>query len=250
MHFATKHIRIWVGISRESGVLPRSNHRRSDGEQFSRFFSSHVFFGRFFDRNGALSSGDADKMLPPGMFSVGSKDELGLLIEEFRPYLLTVASAEFPQEVHGKLGASDIVQETILKGIEEYGQFRGTTREEFAGWLRAILRHQLVNVRRSFRADKRNVALETAVDSQLGQPNQLTASDVASTRERKLLLENAIARLSDADREMIHLRHRDNLTFAEIGIRIQKSEDAARNAWIRAVQRLKQELRRDDSKFV
>jgi RNA polymerase sigma-70 factor (ECF subfamily) len=185
----------------------------------------------------------------PGQFTLGSKDELGRLLEEFRPYLLTIATAGFADSVHGKLGVSDVVQETILSGLEDFDQFQGTTREEFAQWLKKILLHRLANVHKAFRTLKRDVTREVLADSQLSHPNQQTASDVAQTRERKLQVEAAIARLSEADREIITLRHCENLTFAEIGNRTYKSEEAARGAWLRAIQRLKQELRQDDSQI-
>lgn len=41
-------------------------------------------------------------------------ESLGPLLEEFRPYLLTIAVGEFPEMLRGKLGASDLVQDTIL----------------------------------------------------------------------------------------------------------------------------------------
>jgi RNA polymerase sigma-70 factor, ECF subfamily len=76
----------------------------------------------------------------------GDAVDIGRLLESFRPYLAAIAREEFPSDLGGKLGASDVVQDTIIKGLERFSQFQGTTREEFARWLRAILRHHLANV--------------------------------------------------------------------------------------------------------
>ena len=59
------------------------------------------------------------------------------------------------------------------------------------------------------------------------------------SREQWNVLETALSRLSDAHREAVLLRHRENLSFAEIGSRMQKSEDAARKIWTRAIEQLK-----------
>jgi hypothetical protein len=42
---------------------------------------------------------------------------------------------------------------------------------------------------------------------------------------------------------VIHLRHRDNQSFAEIGARLGKSADAAGKVWAKALERLQRELR-------
>ena len=199
------------------------------------------------DNERGMKSAQTRKL--PSNFTLGSKDDLGRFLDEFRPYLLTIATEQFPEAIYGKLGVSDLVQETILKGFENYDQFQGTTREEFAQWLKAILNHQLANTFKAFRTLKRDVELEVSADELLVHANQQSPDEIALIRERRLQVEEAVGRLSDEDRETIHLRHRDNLTFAEIGVRQQKSEDAARNGWIRAVQQLRQELRRNDSKI-
>ena len=214
---------------------------------FSRLSYGHVVMSIGGDNERGMKSAQTRKL--PSNFTLGSKDDLGRFLDEFRPYLLTIATEQFPEAIYGKLGVSDLVQETILKGFENYDQFQGTTREEFAQWLKAILNHQLANTFKAFRTLKRDVELEVSADELLVHANQQSPDEIALIRERRLQVEEAVGRLSDEDRETIHLRHRDNLTFAEIGVRQQKSEDAARNGWIRAVQQLRQELRRNDSKI-
>ena len=57
-------------------------------------------------------------------------------------------------------------------------------------------------------------------------------------------LQAALARLSDEHRLVIRLRIWDDLPFAEIGKRLNRSEDAARKLWSRAVEKLQAELER------
>ena len=174
-----------------------------------------------------------------------SPEDRGQLLNEFRPYLLAIASAELPDVLSGKMGASDIVQDAILKGFENFPQFRGSTREELSGWLRTILLRLMANARKGYLAQKRDMDLEVLADSRLAHPQQESPSKVISGREEQVVLEHAMSLLSEDSRQAITLRHRDNLSFAEIGIRLGKSEDAARKTWARAVEQLKQVLNRD-----
>jgi len=169
------------------------------------------------------------------------------VLEEFRPYLLAIAMAELPEAIRSKIGASDIVQETIIKGFENHSQFRGTTREELACWLRAILFNLISNHQKAYRAQKRDMSLETPANDRQGISIQASPSQIALTQDEWARLESALLKLPVTYREVILMRHRENLSFPEIGCRIQKTEDAARKTWTRAIKQLKQELRVDES---
>ena len=173
-------------------------------------------------------------------------EEIGRFLNEFRPYLMTIATTELPNALRGKIGESDIVQETILKGFEDYGEFHGTTREELALWLKTILLHITLNWHKAYHTQKRDLTLEVPASNELVSRGQQSPSQVVVTREQLTNLDEALSRLPSVYREVILLRHRENLTFVEIGARIQKSEDAIRKTWIRAIAQLKQELHRHE----
>ncbi|MBL8848471.1 MAG: sigma-70 family RNA polymerase sigma factor [Planctomycetaceae bacterium] len=170
--------------------------------------------------------------------------DVGRLLESFRPYLAAIAQAEFPSGLAGKLGTSDVVQDTIIKGLERFPQFQGSTREEFARWLRAILRNHIANVIETFSAQKRDVGREKPGHAALIDPWQSSPSGIALSREERDRLDAALACLPDEPRRVILLRHRDDQTFAEIGEAIGKTEEAARKVWVRAVEKLQQALDR------
>ena len=172
----------------------------------------------------------------------GSNGELGRLLEEYRPYLLAIANHEFPQALGGKIAPSDLVQETIIRGYEEFAAFRGVTSEEFGRWLRRILLNHLANVSKSYGREKRQVGREQSADSGLANPRQLSPSGEAISREERELLDVAIERLPEQYRQVILLRHRQDLGFTEIGSRLGRSEEAARKLWARAVRQLQKEL--------
>jgi RNA polymerase sigma-70 factor, ECF subfamily len=175
-------------------------------------------------------------------------EKLGRLLEEFRPYLLAIANAELPQALAAKLGPSDVVQITLAKGQFQSDCFRGKSREELARWLRRILRNHLLNVTRAYTQEKRDVRREQWTNSQIVHPRQLSPSDEVMAQENRALLIRALDRLPEAYRRVIELRHHKNLSFAELGGRLNRSEEAARKLWTRAVRKLQQELGTDGSR--
>ena len=55
-------------------------------------------------------------------------------------------------------------------------------------------------------------------------------------------LDRALAQLSDDYRQVIDLRHRQQKTFDEIGQQMQRTGEAARKLWSRAIEQLEQLL--------
>jgi DNA-directed RNA polymerase specialized sigma24 family protein len=102
-----------------------------------RFCSGHIHRAQF---RGSL------KLLPQilGQYQASI---IGKVLESCRSYLLAIAMAELPGDLHGMLVASELVQETLVKGVEPFGTFQGHTPEELAGWLRRILLNPLANAR-------------------------------------------------------------------------------------------------------
>jgi RNA polymerase sigma-70 factor (ECF subfamily) len=178
----------------------------------------------------------------------GSGEALGRLLAYFRPYLLAVANDHLEPDLQAKLGASDLVQDTFMLAQRDFGQFRGRSEEELLAWLRQILLHNLANLSRQYRqTDKRQIEREIrqgdASDLLLGLADEgSTPSGKAVHRERDEALARALAQLSAEQREVIQLRSYSRLSFAEVGRRMQRSEEAARKLWTRAIQRLQEIL--------
>jgi len=172
----------------------------------------------------------------------GAVAQIGELLETCRPYLLAIAESELPGDLHAKVGASDIVQDTLARGAEHFDDFRGHSAEELAGWLRRILLNHLANVRKSYDTDKRSVQREQPVDSGIVNSFQPSPSAEIGLVEDAQRLEAALQRLPPDYRTVIQLRHREDRSFAEIGAALGKSEDAVGKLWARAVRQLQSEL--------
>jgi RNA polymerase sigma-70 factor (ECF subfamily) len=178
----------------------------------------------------------------------GSRDALGQLLDNFRRYLLLVAHRELAPELQAKGGPSDLVQETFLNAQKNFGQFRGGTEAEFVAWLHGILKNRASDFYRLFQTDKRQAGRELAVerDESLGElplaaPGE-TPSRQVSAQEEAALLEQALQRLPDDYQTVLRLRSSEGRSFAEIGQRLNRSEDAARMLWLRAFKQLQKEM--------
>lgn len=64
----------------------------------------------------------------------------------------------------------------------------------------------------------------------------------AARREQAVLLAEALGKLSEDYREVIILRHLEQLPFAEVAARMHRSEDSVQKLWVRALARLRQSM--------
>jgi RNA polymerase sigma-70 factor, ECF subfamily len=181
----------------------------------------------------------------------GDADALGRLLEVFRPYLLKVAEQDLPGALRGKCGGSDLVQETLLEAHRDFAgrEFRGP--DDIRAWLKSILKHNLADqVRRYIESDKRSVERERPLPSEIGtdllksgivDQNPTPGARVVA-REEAAAVDAAVDRLPPDEQAVILYRNRDHLGWDEIGLRLDRSGEAARKLWSRAIDRLRREL--------
>ena len=165
--------------------------------------------------------------------------------------LLKIAEEELGADLQGKVGASDLVQESMADALRGFARFRGTTPADWLAWLGQVLRHNLRDCARHYRgADKRDVRREVPLDN--GSTSSAPALPLAAddtgpddallAAERAQRLERAVARLSAEHQQVLRLRHQEDLPFEEIGRRLGRSAEAARKLWARALARLAEAL--------
>jgi len=178
----------------------------------------------------------------------GSPEALGELLELCRRYLLQIASAQLDSALQTKFGASDLVQETFLEAQRVFDRFQGDSPVELRAWLRAILLNKIADGDRHFRGTaKRQVGREVDLHANSGQPMEPTAavptpSMVMMQGERAVALTAALQRLPADYRQVIIWRQIEDLSFEEIATRFDRSVDAVRKLWWRAIQQLQQAL--------
>jgi RNA polymerase sigma-70 factor, ECF subfamily len=164
----------------------------------------------------------------------------GDVLETCRLFLL--ANAELPGGLLAKGGASDLVQEAMVAAHLSRDQFRGRTFGDLRAWLRAILLNELAMFRRRFTdTASRDLAREVSLAA---GASLLPAADVApmeelARREECAQLAAAVERLPETLREVVHLRVEQRLSYAAIGERLGRSEEAAQKLFTRAVSSLR-----------
>ena len=57
----------------------------------------------------------------------GDKSSIGVLLQQYRNYLMVLASTQLENRLQPRVSPSDVVQETMLRAHKNFGQFRGTT---------------------------------------------------------------------------------------------------------------------------
>ena len=179
-------------------------------------------------------------------------DDSARLLDGCRQYLLMIANQVIGPEIRAKVGASDLVQDTFVEAQRHLAGFRGRTEVELRAWLRKILECRLATFRRSFlatqmRAANREVAIETLVAG-AGHAGDVLAcrspspSNHAVRSELGQALEQALARLPEHYRQVVAWRHQEQLSWEQIGRRMESTSEASRKVWTRAIKQLRREL--------
>jgi RNA polymerase sigma-70 factor (ECF subfamily) len=179
----------------------------------------------------------------------GSPEALGRVLEACRGYLLLVAEEDLDPGLRAKGGASDLVQQTFLEAQGDFNRFRGGSEDELLAWLRHLLRNNLIDFARQYRATaKRGVDREVPLTGDDSAFREAIPADTPSpsghamARERDDALRAALDRLPEDYRAILRLRYDDGLGFDEIAARMGRTPEAVRKLWARAVARLQQEM--------
>jgi RNA polymerase sigma-70 factor (ECF subfamily) len=180
------------------------------------------------------------------------RDEPGTLdrlLDSYRNYLRLLARTGLDASLQGKADPSDLVQDALLKASLRFGQFRGATDAELAGWLRQILARCLADFVRRHRAAGRRAGREQSLDQLLNRSSQAmervlaadgtSPSASAQRRDLGVLLSDALAQLGEDYREVLVLHHLEGLGWEEVGQRMGRTPNAVRKLWTRALTQLR-----------
>jgi RNA polymerase sigma-70 factor (ECF subfamily) len=173
------------------------------------------------------------------------------LLERYRPELRAFIECHFDPRLRARVDPSDVVQDTQLEVVRRMDDFLAHQPMPFRLWLRKKARDRLLNLRRDhLTRARRSVAREQALPerSSLVLARPLLAggpspSQQLQARELAERVSRAVARLAPADREVLLLRHAEDLPFEEIGYLLDLEPAAARKRFGRALIRLQKVLR-------
>lgn len=173
-------------------------------------------------------------------------------LERFRSYLQFLARIQLDPRVRSKVDDSDLVQQTLLAAHRAIGEFRGTTSEEKAAWLRQILARNMAHAVRDLHRDKRDIDRERSLEALLEQSSvrlegwlaaeQSSPSQQAERNERMLRVANAIEALPEAQREAIALHYWHGWSPSEIAAHLDRTPAAVAGLLHRGLTTLREVL--------
>lgn len=187
----------------------------------------------------------------------GDRDALGELLQRDRERLRRAVALRLDPRLAGRVDPSDVLQEAHLEAATRLAEYLRDPALPFFLWLRLLTLQRLVTVhRRHLAAQGRAVGREVPLDR--GVPPATSAalaarllgdgtspSDAAARAEMKQRLHAALDEMDPIDREVLTLRHFEQLTTAETALELGISEEAAKKRHVRALKRLKRLLTGD-----
>ena len=186
----------------------------------------------------------------------GSTPDWGAVLARHRDRLRRMVMLRLDQRLQGRVDPSDVLQEAFLEAAKHLKDYLSRPAMPFYLWLRSITGHKLSALHRqhlgtNMRDAGREVSLyrgslpetsSAALAAHLiGQDTR--PSEAAVRAERKILLQAALNSMDVIDREVLALRHFEQLSLAEVAQVLDIKEKAAGKRYLRALQRLKNILR-------
>lgn len=203
---------------------------------------------------GGMVSPEANDPEAAALAAAGPRrsEALGELLEQHRRRLLKMVHLRMDPRLKTRVGASDVLQEAFVEVNERVEAYLEDPRMPFFLWLRFITAQRLVALHRHhIGAQKRDVRRQ--VDAGIPSAStpalvdHLMASGTSPTQgvareETRIRMGAALDRMPAADREILVLRHFEELSNAETAQELGIEPPAASKRYVRALRRLKDML--------
>lgn len=134
--------------------------------------------------------------------------------------------------------ADELTQETFYQAIKSIERFEGDCK--LSTWLCSIAKKQLQNYYRKARS-----APDSEQDNSF--PNSLSAETETIQRLEAMELIRLLHEIPDPYREVLYLRLFGNLSFAEIGSIMGRTENWSRVTYYRGKERLRKEWEKNEN---
>ena len=154
-----------------------------------------------------------------------------------------------------RIDPDDVLQEAYLAAIQRAKHLANHGPDRVFVWLRWTVEQTLVDLhRKHLGAQMRDVFREQSIDqAALSQSTSISlvarlaaditsASNVAIKHEQATRLRHAITQMDEIDREVLVLRHFEELSNQEVAEILDIQETTASNRYVRALRRLKEIL--------
>jgi RNA polymerase sigma-70 factor (ECF subfamily) len=179
------------------------------------------------------------------------------LLARHRDRLRKMVAFHMDRRLAARVDPSDVVQDVLVDAAEKLSDYARRRPLPFYPWLRQIAWDRLIELhRRHVHAGKRSVKREEP--DVLRLPDESAArlasrladlsgspSEQVLRKELRQRVRQALARLAPGDREVLVLRHLEQLSTAESAAVLGIGEGAFKSRHLRALQRLRALLRDD-----
>jgi RNA polymerase sigma-70 factor (ECF subfamily) len=182
----------------------------------------------------------------------GNEGALAVLVERHRDRLERMVRLRMDRRLQGRVDPADVVQDAYLAVRGKFPQYCVDPRLPFFLWLRLEVGQKLVDLHRFHLGTKmRDAGQEVSLHrGALPQVTSLslaehllgkltTASQAAMRAELKIRVQEALNSMGPHDREVLILRHFEELSNAEAAQVLGIKPTAAVNRYVRALKRLK-----------
>jgi RNA polymerase sigma-70 factor (ECF subfamily) len=182
----------------------------------------------------------------------GDTAALGALFALYRDRLRRMVHLRLDRRLAGRLDASDVVQAAYLDVARRFPEYAAAPAVPFYVWLRALTGQRLIDLHRQHLGSKmRDAAQEVSLyrgalpqASSASLAQQLIAGWTSPTQaavraEMQLKLQEALNSMDPMDREVVVLRHFEELNNIETAAALGIEPSAASKRYLRAIRRLK-----------
>ena len=199
------------------------------------------------------AEGEADIADLLARVRAGDQPALAELFARHRDKLRRMVQLRLDHRLAGRVSPSDVLQEAYIDALKRIDHYFEKPDQPFFGWLRLVVGQRLADVHREHLAQKRDVGHEVPIHR--GGPGADSAclaacllgsgtspSHAAARTESFARLEEALDRMDALDREVLALRHFEELSNTDTAEILGIQPAAASKRYVRALARLKQIL--------
>jgi RNA polymerase sigma-70 factor, ECF subfamily len=192
----------------------------------------------------------------PGLVARAAAGDRGAVVEllaRYRGRLRRMVALRLDPRLQGRVDASDVIQEGYLDAMRRLDEFIRDPSVPFYIWLRFLVGQRVQEQhRRHLGTPGRDVGREVSIyrGAMPGASTgalaarllgKLTSPSQAAVRaERKIRLQESLNRLDPLDREILVLRHYEQMTNGDAAAALGLEKSAASKRYTRALERLKE----------
>lgn len=182
----------------------------------------------------------------------GEHDALAELFSLFNDKFQRLIDVRLHWSLRGRLDVSDVLQESYLDARDRLAHFFSREDSSIFVWLRLVVLQRLqllerfhlaASKRDAFREVRLNGDNRSGISSNLSHSlaASITSPSAAAVREESVaLVDRLLAEMEPIDREVLTLRHFEQLANNEVAEILGVGVTAASNRYVRALRRLKE----------